>query len=218
MWLEIYRIFRLNWRLEWQKRRSYFSLLIYVLATAYLSYLLFKGQMSAATWNGFFWVIFLFAAIQAAYRSFGYEAGSRYLLYAAWLKPEFLILGKILYNFLYLLFLGVLTALLLVFLLSQQIADPLAFVAVIFLAALGFSSVLTLTAGLSAKASQNPALPAILSIPLLYPQLVVLSRISLETLTGFSWELNRPFLLVLSMIALVALLMAYLLFPYLWRD
>lgn len=73
-------------------------------------------------------------------------------------------------------------------------------------------------AGISAKAGNNPALPAILSIPLLYPQILTLSKLSLRGLSGFSWEINAPLLIVLALLALVSLLLSYLLFPYLWRD
>lgn len=214
----IFSIFRLNFKLEWQQRQSYFAILIYVLSTVYLTYLVFNGIMDVETWNSFFWVIFIFASIQAAYRSFHYEADQRFLLYFGLVRPEVLILGKILYNFLYLLFVGFTTALLFLVFLGNQVNNPWAFILVLSIGAAGFSGILTFVAGISAKAGQNPALPAILSIPLLYPQLLTLSRISLHALTGFSWEINSPLLLVLALIALVSLLLSYLLFPYLWRD
>lgn len=215
---QIADIVLLNLRLEWQQRQSYFAILIYVLSTVYLTFLVFNGIMTPETWNSFFWVIFIFAAVQAAYRSFFYEANQRFLLYFGMVSPQVLILGKILYNFIYLAFIGLITTLLFVFLMGDVVSSPWAFFTLIMLGALGFSSILTFVAGISAKAGQNPALPAILSIPLLYPQLITLSRVSLRALTGFSWELNAPLLLVLSLIALVSLLLSFLLFPYLWRD
>lgn len=218
MWRETLAIIKLNFSLEWQKRRSYFSLLIYLLSTVYLAYLLFSDGLTAEGWNAFFWVIFIFAALQAAYRSFYFEADQRFLFYFGLVSARSLILGKILYNFIYLFFLGLATLMLFIFFLQQPLKDPWAFVLILLLAALGFSAILTLAAGLSAKAGANPALPAILSIPLLYPQLITLSKISLRALTGFSWEINSPLLLVMGLIGLVSLLLAYLLFPYLWRD
>ncbi|MDZ7847326.1 MAG: hypothetical protein U5L96_11430 [Owenweeksia sp.] len=131
-------------------------------------------------------------------------------------KPQILIIGKTLYNFVSLL--------------------PLAWpgysshfswatpcttrgvVLLLLLAAAGFSAILTFVSGIAAKAGDNPALPAILSIPLLFPQVITLSRISTRALTGFSWEVNAPYLLVLLLLAGVSLLLAYMLFAYLWRD
>ena len=174
--------------------------------------------MNAETFNSFFWVIFIFAAVQAAYRSFFYEADRRFLLYFGMVRPQDLILGKILYNFIYLLVIGLVSLVFFQFLLGDQLNDPLAFVVLITIAALGFSAILTLVAGLSAKAGNNPALPAILSIPLLYPQVTTLSRVSVRALTGFSWVVNGHLLIVLALIAIVSLLLSYLLFAYLWRD
>jgi heme exporter protein B len=215
---QIYQIVRLNFRLEWQERQSYFSILIYILSSVYLSYLVFNQAISAETWNAFFWVIFIFSAVQAAYRSFHFEADQRFLLYYGMVKPENLVLGKIIYNFLYLFATGLFTALIFTFLMGNEIHSLAAFLFILLLASLGFSTILTFVAGISAKASNNPALPAILSIPLLYPQLISLSRVSLRSLTGFSWELNAPLLIVLALLSLVSLLLSYLLFPYLWRD
>jgi heme exporter protein B len=215
---QVLTLFKLNFKLEWQERQSYFAILIYVLSTVYLSYLVFSEVISAETWNAFFWVIFIFAALQAAYRSFVYEADQRFLLYFGLVKPEVLILSKIAYNFIYLLVIGLVTTLVFAFLMGNPIASPGAYLLVMGLAALGFAAILTFVAALAAKAGGNPALPAILSIPLLYPQLVTLSKVSLRSITGFSWEINLNLLIVLGLLSLVSLLLAYLLFPYLWRD
>ncbi|MCR9153814.1 MAG: heme exporter protein CcmB [Croceimicrobium sp.] len=214
----IFRVVQLNFQLEWSERRSYFSILIYVLSTVYLSNLVFNEILSPESWNAFFWVIFLFAAVQAAYRSFYFEADQRFLLYYGWVKPEHLILGKIIYNFFYLLAVALFTSGFFGFLMGFPIASPGAFITVLTLASLGFSSILTLVAAISAKAGNNPALPAILSIPLLYPQILTLSKLSIRSLTGFSWEINAQLLIVLALLALVSLLLSFLLFPYLWRD
>lgn len=213
-----FKVIQLNFQLEWAERRSYFSILIYVLCTVYLSNLVFNEVLSKESWNAFFWVIFLFAAVQAAYRSFYFEADQRFLLYYGWVKPEHLILGKIIYNFLYLWVVALATSGFFGFLMGFPIASPGAFFTVLTLASLGFSAILTLVAAISAKAGNNPALPAILSIPLLYPQIITLSKLSIRSLTGFSWEVNAQLLIVLALLALVSLLLSYLLFPYLWRD
>ncbi len=214
----VFQIIKLNFRLEWSARQSYFSLLIYILSTVYISNLVFEQTIGLESWNAFFWVIFLFAAVQAAYRSFYFEADRRFLLYFGLVAPESLILGKILYNFLYLGVLGLFTVLIFGGLMGFPMANPEAFLLILFLSALGFSAILTLVSGIAAKAGANPALPAILSIPLLYPQIITLSKLSLRSLSGFSWEVNAPLLIVLSLLALVSLLLSYLLFPYLWRD
>lgn len=192
--------------------------MLYVLCTSYLSFLVFKGEVNVQSWNALFWIILIFAAVQAAFRSFQNEADRRFLLYFSLLKPQWLIMGKTLYNFFYLLFIGLFTLLVFLFLMGTSLADSLAFITILIIGSAGFASILTLVAGLSAKAGDNPALPAILSIPLLYPQVIALTKVSMRALTGFDWALNLPVLLVLLLLSIISILLSYLLFSYLWRD
>ncbi len=218
MFTQVYHIFSLSMRLEWRKKQSFIALFLYTLTTTYLSFLVFNGDVSKETWNAVFWIVMLFAAVQAAFRSFENEASRRFLLYYGLVKPQVLVLGKTLYNFIYLLSIGLFTTLIFTFLLGNEIHNLGAFMLLLFIASAGFSAILTFTAALAAKAGDNPALPAILSIPLLYPQVLTLSRTSIRALTGFSWEFNAPYLLVLLMMAGISIALSYLLFAYLWRD
>lgn len=218
MFGQILEIFKLNFLLEWRRKQSFLAVLLYVITTTYLSYLVFNGVISPDTWNALYWIILIFAAIQAAFRSFQNEADRRFLLYFQMVRPQVLILGKILYNFFYLFVIGITALLLFDFLLGNIVADPGAFILLLLLASAGFSAILTLTSGMAAKAGDNPALPAILSIPLLYPQVLTLSRTSIRAITGFSWGVNAPYLITLLLLTIITLLLSFLLFAYLWRD
>lgn len=218
MFSQVFHIFTLNMRLEWRKKQSYLALSLYVLTTTYLSFLVFNGTLEKETWNAVFWIVMLFAAVQAAFRSFENEASRRFLLYYGLVKPQALVLGKSLYNFVYLFSIGLFTTLVFSFLLGNQIHNVTAFLVLLLIACAGFSAILTFTSALAAKAGSNPALPAILSLPLLYPHVLTLSRTSIRALTGFSWGYNAPYLLVLLMLTGLSLALSYLLFAYLWRD
>ncbi len=215
---QVLEIFKLNFKLEWRRRQSFLAVVLYVITTTYLSYLVFNGNISTESWNALYWIILIFASLQAAFRSFQNEADRRFLLYFGMVKPQVLILGKILYNFFYMFVIGLVGLIFFSFFLGNLIADPLAFLVLLLLASAGFSAILTFVSGISAKAGDNPALPAILSIPLLYPQVLTLSRTSIRALTGFDWSVNAPLLLVLLLLALVTSLLSYMLFAYLWRD
>lgn len=215
---QVLEITKLNVKLEWRKKQSFLAILLYVLTTTYLSYLVFNGIISPESWNALYWIILIFAAVQAAFRSFYYEADRQFLLYFGMVRPQVLILGKTLYNFLYLFVIGLFTFLIFLFLLGNIVENAGAFLLLLLIGSAGFSSILTFVSGISAKAGNNPALPAILSIPLLYPAVLTLSRVSIRAITGFSWSVNAPILWVLLMLALVSLLLSYLLFAYLWHD
>ncbi len=214
----VFQVFKLVFTLEWRRRDALLSVALYVLTSVYLSYLVLEGSATAQMWNALFWIIFIFAAVQAAFRSFQNEASRRFLLYYQMIKPQALVLGKSLYNFFYLFLIGILNLLIFSFLFKNPIEDLAAFLLIILLASAGFSAILTFTAGISAKAGDNPALPAILSIPLLFPQVIALSKVSGRAVTGFSWGVNAQFIIVLSLLVLVSALLGYLLFAYLWRD
>lgn len=218
MFLQVLEIFKLNVQLEWRRRQSFLAVLLYVATTTYLSFLVFQGTVDPETWNALYWIIMIFAAIQAAFRSFQNEADRRFLLYYQMVRPQVLIIGKILYNFCYLFVIGLCGLVIFSFLLGNLVHDPGAFLLLLLVASAGFSAILTFVSGIASKAGDNPALPAILSIPLLYPQVLTLSRTSMRAITGFSWEVNTPLLLVLLLMALVSSLLSYLLFAYLWRD
>lgn len=215
---KIYHIARLSFTLEWRQQQSYLALLVYILSTTYLTYLVYNGIIAAETWNSFFWVIFIFASVQAAYRSFEKEGNQRFLLYFGMVQPETLMLGKILYNFIYLCLTGFIVFAVFLLFLGNIVNDPWEFLLLIILAALDFAAILTFVAGISSKVNNNPALPAVLSIPLLYPQIITLAHVSLRALTGFSWAVNYSYVLVLLMLGIVCTLLSYVLFPYLWRD
>lgn len=218
MFSQVIDVVSLNFKLEWRQRQSFLAIFLYLITSVYLAYLVFNGAVDIETWNALYWIILIFAAIQAAFRSFQNEADRRFLLYYQMTPPQVLILGKAVYNFIYLFIVGLLGMLVFSFLLGNIISDYLAFIVLLLIASAGFSAILTFVSGISAKAGDNPALPAILSIPLLYPQVITLSKTSIRALTGFSWSVNAPYLLVLALLALVSLLLSYLLFTYLWRD
>lgn len=72
-------------------------------------------------------------------------------------------------------------------------------------------------AAIAAKAQQNAAIMAVLGFPIIIPQLILLMRLSSA---AFSPLVGIPSATVLMLVALDALivLLAVILFPFLWRD
>jgi heme exporter protein B len=59
---------------------------------------------------------------------------------------------------------------------------------------------------------------AILSFPIVLPLLGTLMKVSASALTDNQWSGNQGFVIILLTINIAVILLAYLLFPYLWRD
>ncbi|MFN7295279.1 MAG: hypothetical protein ACK5T9_03355 [Bacteroidota bacterium] len=79
-------------RLEWRNKYALGGILLYVIATVYTAYLSFKNIIHPATWNALFWIIMLFAAINAISKSFVQDSNGRQLYYYTMLKPQHVII------------------------------------------------------------------------------------------------------------------------------
>ena len=60
-------------RLNWRERYALYSMLLYVLSTSYVAYLSFEGVINKSSWVALFWIIVLFAAMNASLQSFKRE-------------------------------------------------------------------------------------------------------------------------------------------------
>jgi heme exporter protein B len=78
--------------------------------------------------------------------------------------------------------------------------------------------VLTMVAAIASRASQNFSLMAILSFPIVLPLLATLMKISGMAMQSMEWTGLGGFILILLTIDVAVIMLAYLLFPYLWRD
>ena len=90
--------------LEFRQKASLGGILVYVVATIFISALSFNKIIAPATWNALFWIIFLFSAITICGKSFARENGgaalNNYVLY----NPFVFISSKLVYNFFFLFF------------------------------------------------------------------------------------------------------------------
>jgi heme exporter protein B len=218
---QIVALFRKDLLLEWRQKHAINGIFLYLASTVMVCYLSFNLKMerlNPITWNALFWIILLFVAVNAVAKSFMQESRGRFLYYYQIARPEAIILSKILYNAFLMV---VLAALGLVFygvVMGLPVQDPGLFAVVVVLAALGFSSALTLVSGIASKAGNNPTLVAILGFPVIIPLLLMVIKISKNALDGLDRSVSSPELLILLAINLIIGTVSYLLFPYLWRS
>jgi heme exporter protein B len=204
--------------LEWKNKQAFTSLLVYSLASLFITYLAFRSQLPVIAWNALFWIITLFAATNAVARSFLQESRGLQFYYYTLLNPRHVILGKSLYNTLLLLVLTALNYLFYILLFPSPVADNEQFLLVLFLGCIGLSTTLTLVSGIVSRASGNAALVAILGFPLLFPLLLTLIRFSSNAIEGFPLSISYDYLLILISLDLMIMALSFLLFPYLWRE
>lgn len=204
-------------KLELRNKYALGGILLYVVSTIFVSYLCFKRIVTPATWNALFWIILLFASINAIAKSFITETKGRLLYIYTLASPQAVILSKIIYNSILLLVLSGLCLLVYSLFVGNIIQDSALFLLTLALGSFGFSSLLTMVSAIASKTGNNFTLMAILSFPIIMPLLMVLIKLSKNALDGLErWDVH--YLLILLCINVIIIVLSYLLFRYLWRD
>jgi heme exporter protein B len=212
---EIYQLLRKELLIERRQQFAIGGLLTYLLSLALITALALREEMTPEVWVVTYWLIVLFIALNAVAKSFVTESPGhlRYLYQLA--APESIILAKTLYNALLLLLLAYLILPVYTALLPSPFPRPLQFFPVVGLGCVGLASGMTLLSALAAQARNPATLMAVLSFPVLLPQVLLLITMS-KTLTQGLLEL--PDLAFQGGIILVSLSLSVILYPFLWRG
>ena len=186
-------------KLEIRNKYALGGILLYVVSTIFVSYLSFKQVINPATWNALFWIILLFASINAVAKSFLNETRGKLLYLYTLVSPQAVILSKIIYNSLLLIVLSGLCLFVYSVFIGNIIQDFSLFLVTLLLGSIGFSSLLTMVSAI------------------MVPLLMVLIKLSRNAIDGLeNWDLN--YLWVLFFLNVIIIALSYLLFRYLWRD
>jgi heme exporter protein B len=88
----------------------------------------------------------------------------------------------------------------------------------LLLTSIGFSASLTLISGIASKANNSNILMAVLSFPVVIAILLMAIKITKNALDGLDFSASYDELLNLLAINCILSVLAYLLFPYIWRS
>lgn len=212
----IYTLFKKDLLLEIRQQYSFYGILLYIGATLFVLYMAIN-EPEAKVWNGLFWVIQLFICINAVAKSFLQESRGRMLYFYSIASPGDFVLAKLLFNSLLMLLMSMLSLLLFSIFFGNPMNKLLPFIGLVLLGGWSLSLVFTFLAAIAAKAQQNAAIMAVLGFPIIVPQLLLLMRLSNA---AFAPLLSIPVSAVLLLVALdvMIILLAVILFPFLWKD
>lgn len=204
--------------LEFRQRYAISGIVLYVFSMVFVVYATSVRVTGPQQWNVLFWLIVLFASINAVVKSFVQESGARQLYYYQLADPAMLLLAKIVYNTLLLLVLSVLAFGTFSLVVGNMVKDPGLFALALLLGSLGFSIAFTFISSIAAKANHAATLMAILSFPVVLPILLTLTRLSqiaLRIIQDTSYSRD-----IINLLAIDAILvtLTFVLFPYVWRD
>jgi heme exporter protein B len=208
-------------RLEWRQRYALNGMILYIVSTVFVCYMSFalktKG-MEPITWNTLLWIILLFTAVNSITKSFTQERAGRQLYYYTLASPQGIIISKIIYNIVLLLALSLIGLFIYIVFLGNPVQNLLMYLTAVVLGAIGFSSTLTMVAGIASKAENTSTLMAVLSFPIILPMLSMLIRLSKNAMDGLEWNTSYDEILILLAIDAIVITISYLLFPFLWRS
>jgi heme exporter protein B len=205
--------------LELRQQHTFYGILLYIASTIFVLYLSLPNSPEADTWNSLFWVIQLFVCVNTVAKSFLQESRGRMLYFYSISSPVEFIVAKLLFNVILMLLMSLVSLLLFFIFLDNPVSDSLRFVGIVLLGGSSLSLVFTLMSAIAAKAQHNAALIAILGFPVILPQLLLLMRLSKAAFAevfreGALWQIAG----LTAGMDLLVIVLAMILFPYLWKD
>ncbi len=215
---QIYELLRWELKLEWRDKYALASIFLYVVTTVVIVYLAVGRGLEGEIFNALYWIVLFFGAMVASTRSFLREGGRRHLYYYTLADPLALLFSKLIFNLLLIWAIGALTyGLLSLFAPADSIVNPLPFWLALLFGGIGLSTILTFVSAIAARAGGNGTLMAILSFPLVIPLLKLLLDAGVYAIDLGTDSFLQPLYLTLA-VDLIALSVALILFPFVWRD
>ena len=213
----IWKLIKKDLLIEWRQRYAFNGILLYLLSVVFLIYISFI-ELKPELWLTLFWIVMLFTSVNAVAKSFLQERRGRWLYYYSIASPIAVITAKMIYNLVLMLLLAACG----IFFYSLVLGYPLQhfqyFLLIVFLGSISFSLTFTLMSSLAAKAGNSSMLMPVLSFPIVVPVLLLLVKLSREALYEGALTIPYKDLILLASLDVVILLLAMLLFPFLWRD
>ena len=213
----IYTLLKKDILIEFRQQYTFFGVLLYIASTTFVIYLS-MGQPEDKVWNGLFWVILLFICINAVAGSFIQDGRGRMLYFYTIASPIQFIFSKLIYNSLLMILMSGLSLILFAILLGNPLEHGLLFFGIACLGGISLSLVFSFLAAIAAKASQPSAIMAILGFPLIIPQLMLLMKIANIAFSDIVQNGLAQMIGLLCGFDIMIIALAYILFPFLWKD
>ena len=215
---QVKQLIRKEMLLEWRSKYALNGVLLYVVSTVFVCFLSFVS-IEKLTWNALFWIIMLFASINAVAKSFLQESKGRHLYIYTLVSPTALIIAKTIYNSL--LMIGLTLIALLFYCLVFDFpagGDLLMYIIATILGSLTFASIFTMVSAIASKAGNGGMLMAVLSFPIIIPVLILLIKLAKNAIDGLDRGVSLDDIGMLLIVNVMVMAVSLLLFPYLWRD
>lgn len=214
---EIVSLVRKDFISELKSQERIAGVLLYIFATVLvLFYSLVK--IDRFHWVGIIWILIIFLSINTVSSSFIKEIKYRHWYYYSLVHPLSIYFSKLIFNFLSLFILNVISIFLLELFFGLPYFDWFLFFNTLILCTLGIASIFTFVALISGKTNDQSALLSILAIPLVFPILMSGSRLMMSSFGLITDSEYMSDIVSVLAINIVSIGLSIILFPILWRD
>ena len=217
---QIWAVFQKDVHAELRSRYAINSVLAFVgSALLLILFALNADQLAPTPQSGILWIIILFAALSSLARSFVAETERHtFNLLRLHGSATGIYGGKLLFNFAFTLAVNLATFILYIFFLGLPVASGWALISVLLLGSGGLSGIATMLAAIVSQADRKGAIFSVLSIPLLFPLILILvDATKTALLEGMTTEFLNNFWALIGFCG-VTISAGFLLFDYIWDD
>ena len=213
----IWQLFKKDLLLESRQQYTLYGILLYVASTIFVLYLS-MGEPEENSWNGLFWIVLLFVCVNAVAKSFLQESRGRMLYFYSIAGARDFVLSKLLFNLFLMVGMSLLSLLLFTLLLGNPLEHLGLFMLITCLGGGSISLVFTFLAAIAARAQQSTALMAVMGFPIIIPQILLLMKISTVAFSSVVQAGLWQMVGLLIGLDIMVVLLAVILFPFLWKD
>jgi heme exporter protein B len=217
-------LFKKDLLIEFRNKYVIGGIALYVLSSVMVIYFSLNyndsiKELSPVIWGILFWLIVLFSSINAIANGFFREPEGRTYYYYYLTSPQAIILSKMLYNFIFTILLISLAFIVFALMIGNPVNNLPLFLTTAMLGGTGYSLLFTLMGAIASRAGNNATLVAVLGFPIIIPLLIFITKLTAASIGSaeFGAEAFKNIGL-LAAFDVMQLLLAYVLFPYIWRD
>lgn len=217
----ILELLKKDFLLELRRKSVIAGLGLYLFSLIFICYLTFnlrENIINPLTWSALFWLVILFSVVNSVAKSFIGESREVMIYYYTLASPQQIIISKIIYNTILCLLISVLGYFLFSFFVFNPVEDTVYFFIGLVLGSWALATTLSFISAIAAKASNSNVLMAVLSFPVILSVLVMVIRITKNSIDGIDRAASHDEILNLLAINCIAAVLGYILFPYIWRS
>lgn len=218
LWTQTRALIKREFLQEQRQKYALFGVLLYIISTIFIGRFAFKVIKDVPVWNALFWTILLFSSVIGVARSFSQETRGRllYLYFVA--DPRAILLAKTIYNVVLMLGLGLAGLMFYTFLIGNLVQNMAFFLAVLALGCSGLAIAFTMISAIASRAGNNFTLMSILGFPVIIPLLMLTIKLSKIAADGVYGPNTWTYFGILALMNVLVFGLAWILFPFLWRD